>query len=415
MQNYILKNECRVCHNKNLTLILNLNNQPLANEFHINNKTCVTYPLELMLCDNCFHAQLSCVVNPNLLFKNYIYVSGTSHTLLQYFDWFCDKTIAECEHNTSKKVLEIACNDGSQLDCYKMKGWSTYGCDPAENLGKISKDKGHNITVDFWNTTVADSYIEKGVIFDIIIMQNVLAHTDDVHMFLQACYKVMHYDSKLYIQTSQANMIKNNEFDTIYHEHLSYFSAKSLKYLVEANNLYITNIETTPIHGVSYLVTVMKRQNTVMEQKIVDNFITEELHDGRYSLETYVKYSRNCNSVVANLNTFINTYKKNNTFAKIIGYGAAAKGNTVLNFGNISLDYIIDDNPLKLGLFTPGTNIRITNIDELEKDLWCSILIVPLAWNFFDEIFNKVKNKVVGKKCNITFVKYFPDIQCVMV
>ena len=169
MQNYTEKTSCRVCSSKNLRQVLDLNDQPLANSYHKGVKQ-QSFPLVLNLCEDCFHLQLSVVVDPNLMFKDYLYVSGTSKTLHDYFVEFakiCEKT-----RPNGTSVLDIACNDGTQLDKFKERGWNTFGVDPAENLHSLS-NKNHDVVCDYWSQNVA---AKMSRVYDVLIAQNVFAH-----------------------------------------------------------------------------------------------------------------------------------------------------------------------------------------------------------------------------------------------
>ena len=207
-------NECLCCGSEKLKLVLDLNEQPLANSFK---KTAEedepTFPLRLNICEECTHLQLSHAVNPDLLFKNYLYVSGTSQTLRDYFDWFAKRTLEYFEM-PPQTVLDIACNDGSQLNSFQALGLKTYGIDPAENLHVLS-NANHEVVCDYFKEKYVYHYKNKNL--DIITAQNVFAHNDYPLDFLLQCKEIMHDKSRLFIQTSQADMIKNNEFDTIYH------------------------------------------------------------------------------------------------------------------------------------------------------------------------------------------------------
>lgn len=390
---------CHACGKANLRTMLDLGNQPLANNYH-KNENQDEYPLKLNLCENCYHLQLSHTVNPDLMFKNYFYVSGTSETLKNYFNFFAKKTL---EYNkNAKSVLDIACNDGTQLDCYKALGIKTFGIDPAINLHKTSLDKGHDVICDYFNSNSVINF--KNNKFDIIIAQNVFAHTKYTKDFLDSCFKIMDDESILFIQTSQANMVLNNEFDTIYHEHLSFFNTNSMKSVVERSNLFLNDVFKTDIHGTSY-VFVISKKNIGFEK--VNDVIEEEKKYGLYDIKTYATYAANCYNIIFNLKNKLKEFKDSGYL--LVGYGAAAKGNTLLNFGKIELDLIIDDNPLKQNLLTPGMNIPIFSSNVLnELDLNRKIVYIPLAWNFYEEIKRKIKNKRNNE--NDLFVKYFPDI-----
>jgi hypothetical protein len=214
----------------------------------------------------------------------------------------------------------------------------------------------------------------------------------------------MHDDSKLYIQTSQSDMIKNNQFDTIYHEHISFFNINSFNELVKRTNLHLVDVIKTPVHGISYLFVLSK---TKTNESRVQNLIDVERELGLLSVQTYEKYKNNVLEIVDKFKLLISESRRDGY--QIVGYGAAAKGMTLLNFAEVDLDVIIDDNPLKQGLLTPGRNTKISSVDVLSqyKDS-DKILFVPLAWNFYKEIRMRIKN--VRDNKNDRFLKYFPIV-----
>jgi 2-polyprenyl-3-methyl-5-hydroxy-6-metoxy-1,4-benzoquinol methylase len=398
MLEYTEVNNCRVCKSENLTEVLDLNKQPLANSYH-KGEDQKSYPLKICTCNDCFHTQLSVVVNPDLMFRDYLYVSGTSKTLHQYFSDF----VGLCEEYTKKKgkVLDIACNDGTQLDKFKEQGWETFGVDPAENLYPLSKDN-HNVLCEYWNPEVALSFQTK---FDLITAQNVFAHVDDVHDFLQACVVSLNDDGYVIIQTSQADMILDSQFDTIYHEHLSFFSSLSMKMCANINGFSLVDVRKTEVHGGSYVFVLQLGDR---DESLADKQIQNENNRGLYNSETYKQYANNCLSVVNDFRNVVEKFKSDGY--KVVGYGAAAKGNTFLNFAEIDLDYIVDDNELKWDLMTPGRNIEIKNPTSLVSEDKDKLVVVPLAWNFFREISNRA-NEITNS--SLKFIKYFPKVEVI--
>ena len=400
-------NRCLCCDGDKLFLVLNLGEQPLVNSYH-KGENLEKYPLELNLCLDCYHSQISIAVNPDEMFKNYLWVSGTSSTAREYYEWFSNYLYTKYwDKNNSNpaKVLDIACNDGSQLERFKKYGWELYGVDPAENLAQISRKKTINLTVDYWKEDVAN----RLPIMDFIIAQNVLAHNDNPQEFLKCCKKIMNKNTVLIIQTSQADMFLNNEFDTIYHEHISFISAKSMEILTKNAGLEIIDVFKPSIHGTSYVFILKKLDaRKTSESKALNYLIEKEYEEGRYNISSYERYSNSVRSIVSDLKIKIEEYRQKGY--KIIGYGACGKGNCLLNFGNINLDYIVDDNELKWGFKTPGMNIDIKNPDELKKENG-NLCIIPLAWNFFSEIQKKVKLR--RKNEDDKFILYFPKIRVV--
>ena len=386
---------CLCCGNNKLFTVLDLDTQPLANSFRAaNSDPLASYELKLMGCDQCWHTQLSIAVDPSELFRHYLYVSGTSITLKEYFDWFASTYhLPEVE---KPRVLDIACNDGTQLESFKVLGWDTWGVDPAENLHPTSVSKGHTVRCAFWNSNIAQTLPK----FDLITAQNVFAHTADIDEFLTACKKVMKRDGLLVIQTSQATMFDRNEFDTIYHEHISFFSTRSMEAIARRHKLQLNKVYTTDIHGTSYVFELSKLYS---DTRAVREQLDKELH--RYNRSFYDSYRNNALGCLADLGKYVDRQRAQGF--KIIGYGAAAKGMTVINAGRLKLDYIVDDNPLKQNLLCPGSDIPVYSSQKLATEE-NNVVIIPLAWNFFDEI--KTKAKSLRSGFTDTYVRYFPSL-----
>lgn len=372
-------NQCLCCDSRDLFTVLDLDQQPLANSYvRAKNDAEDRYPLGLNYCKSCTHLQLTNAVNPDLLFKDYLYVSGTTKTLREYFDNFASNTSSK-HASPILDVLDIACNDGSQLDSYKRLGHNTYGIDPAVNLYETSS-KNHNIVCDYLSTESISSFNTK---FDIIVAQNVFAHNTYPKAFLDICKAYLKTGGKIFIQTSQADMVKHSQFDTVYHEHISFFNIRSMVALLKQVGLYLESVERPSIHGTSYLFVI---GNDSREDNS-DYLCTTEPYQDSFLVE---RFSANAARTVKELSNAVANGKSNGYL--VVGYGAAAKGNTVLNFGKIELDYIVDDNPLKQGLFTPGMQIPIVPFEYLasspEPILW-----IPLSWNFFAEIKQNIESK----------------------
>ena len=399
MSDYRILDRCLCCDSTDIEILLNLNNQPLANSYHKEDEVLDEYPLGVNICNNCYHIQLTHVVNPDLLFKDYLYVSGTTKTLHDNMKWFVDYVLETTIWGKGNSVLDIACNDGTQLNYFKEKGFKTFGIDPAENLHELSS-KNHKVICDYFN---ADKFHRQ---FDVITAQNVFAHNSNPKEFLEHCDELMHEESVLYIQTSQAEMILNNQFDTIYHEHVSFFNINSMNELVKRTNLTLTDVIKTPVHGISYLFRLTK--NTFAGRRKVFNEIEVERQRGLLSKKTYNEYTKNITKLVSDFKELIENSKREGF--ELIGYGAAAKGMTFLNFADVKLDYILDDNKLKHHLYTPGTNVPIKPNGFLkqykEND---KILFIPLAWNFYNEIQERILKTRDNK--NDWFLRYFPEVK----
>ena len=394
--------ECLACGNKNLSMGLNLGIQPLANSYLTNDNDYEDkYPLAVNLCRNCYHLQLTHTVDPTTIYKNYLYVTGTTKTMKDYSEWFADYVIERITSKTTN-ILDIGCNDGTQLDSFKARGLNTFGVDPAENIHPTSSAK-HDVICDFFGPNVVDKIKYE---FDAITAQNVFAHNPNPLEFLQTCKKLMSEHTLLFIQTSQADMVINNEFDTIYHEHINFFNINSMNELSKRAGLYLIDAIKTPVHGNSYLFILSLSDNSSLIQSKIK---TEK---SLQNLKTYTKWAKNVKSNMNELKRTIASYKFNGY--KIIGYGAAAKGNTLLNFIDMKLDLIIDDNPLKHNLYTPGTKILIKGPNSIrEFSPTDKLMFMPLAWNFFTEISKRIKIERDMKQD--VFLKYFPKVELINV
>jgi len=402
MTNIIHNRSCLACGGNDLSPALNLGMQPLANSYLTNKDDSEEkYPLGVNLCNHCYHLQLTATVDPKIIYKNYLYVSGTSTTLKDYSDWFAGYVDENCTVLTNR-VLDIGCNDGTQLDSFKSLGYQTHGIDPAENIYNTSSAK-HNILCDFFEPDVVK---KVKTTFDAITAQNVFAHNPNPLEFLQTCKKLMSEHTLLFIQTSQADMVLNNEFDTIYHEHINFFNIASMNELAKRAGLNLIDAIKTPIHGNSY-VFVLSWNNKSFN---ISNKI--KMEESLHNIDTYKKWERNVRENMIELKRSISFYQHQGY--KVIGYGAAAKGNTLLNFIDVKLDLIIDDNPLKQNLYTPGTKTLIKGSDAIKEfGSDDKIVFMPLAWNFFSEISKKIKSIRNMKKD--VFLKYFPKVEIVNV
>ena len=391
--------ECIACGSSDLVPVLDLNDQPLANSYKkVQNEPEQTYPLAINRCKHCYHVQLTHQVNPELMFKDYAYVSGTAKTQLEYFNWFVTY-ITEKFGKTPKTVLDIGCNDGSFLNAWGGTGAKTYGVDPAENLYPISS-LNHTVHLGFFT---GKEFGNKE--FDIITCMNAFAHNADQLSLLKNISKCMHTDTLLFCTISQADMIFNGEFDTIYHEHLSFYNIKSARALCDRAELNLIDVVKHPIHGGSYIFVISK---TIKDINHITNLVIGESHLGLYDDKTYELYAEKCYKTANKFAETIRHYRSKGI--PVIGYGAPAKGNTLMNFANEAPDFIIDDNPLKQELYTPGMSCLIKSSAYLKDnyEYTDTICFVPLAWNFYDEIVGNIKSLRPNKKD--IFVKYFPEL-----
>lgn len=394
--NYTELINCVACNGKKLQSILDLGNQPLANDFVDSNEEFETYPLELMHCLNCSHSQISVSVNPSRLFREYSYVSSTSETLDNYFGVLANKILLE--FGPSGKILDIGSNDGSFLTKFLKTNWLSIGIDPAINLIPSSLAAGILTIPSFFNQSVAKVIASD---FDVIVAMNIFAHTSDPLEILLSMRHCLKENGRIYIQTSQADMFLTGQFDTVYHEHISFFNVKSMKILLERSGLYLANATIVPIHGGSYLWEITK-------SPLTKSSIDREAHEeqmGFYKEKLYKNFSNTAKSCALKVKNIVKEFRENNY--SIVSYGAAAKGNTFINYSGIKLDHIFDDTPQKIGRRSPAGGCLVSNPETL-RQIESPVLIICPAWNFREEIFRKVRMYRTNK--NDQFLTYFPEI-----
>jgi hypothetical protein len=329
--------------------------------------------------------QLGWSVEPNRMFRNYLYVSGTTATLREYFRWFADMALERAPW--AESVLEVACNDGSQLDAFRELGMETYGVDPAENLHMVSS-KRHRVACGYMNRDTARTLGREK--YDLLVAQNVVAHTPSPLEMLVAIKELMHERSLLFIQTSQADMVKMGQFDTVYHEHISFFCMNSMNQLLRRAGLKMVDAMRVAVHGGSIVFVA-----STGGEMSPDAYDDGEEFDARCR-EGLERFAESAKGTMDAVRDEVELWRGEGW--TVAGYGAAAKGNTVLNGGSISLDFIVDDNPMKQGLFTPGMRIPILSPEEGARRAVGRIRWVLLSWNFRDEIEEKIKTKFADRE-----------------
>jgi hypothetical protein len=398
---YQLVTHCRCCGSTDLEPVLDLGQQPLANSYLEEAGELPRFPLELMVCHRCFHGQLSIVVNPDLMFREYLYVSGTSHTLRQHFAGFAREVLRWVEQRPHR-VLDLACNDGTLLEAFRGEGCSTCGVDPAANLVELTRGKGLAVIEGYWPEVRS---LLSGR-FDLITAANVLAHVSDPRAFLGAALDSLTSGGAVVVEFPYCReLVRRCEWDTIYHEHLSYFLVGPLLHLAEGLGASVTRMRRTPIHGGSLRLAIQRGAQSHCPEILA--LADGEGRDGLRDLETYYSFARRVDENCEQLEELVGSLVVSGN--RVIGYGASAKGNTLLNHCPLPLVYIVDDNPLKHGRRTPGQNIPIEHPDRIleeEGDLH----VVLLAWNFAREIVQNLRAWRPG--CGDAVIRYVPEVSC---
>jgi dTDP-4-dehydrorhamnose reductase len=385
---------CRICNSERLHKYLYLGRTPLANSYVRNEDLSLPEfeeELALQVCLECGLSQLTRVVHPDLMFKNYLYVSSTTKTFQDHCQELATSAIKVLSATPGDLVLDIASNDGCLLSKFRGLGMNVLGVDPAENLAAEANSSGVPTLCTYWSRAVAQDLASRYGMPKIITATNVFAHVDDVHEFVDAVNICMARKGIFVIEFPYLlDFIQKNEFDTAYHEHLSYIAIHPVSSLMRMHGLEVFDVEYfEDIHGGTVRVYVCRANDYPVGQN-VKTFMEKEEKFGLKTPSPYESFALRVLKNKENLRAMVNDLHRQGK--KIWAYGASAKGNTLMNFFGIANDLVpavIDDNPKKWGYYTPGSRMRITGIGELGTSGVDYLLL--LAWNFQTEIIRRCK------------------------
>ncbi|MCX5712318.1 MAG: class I SAM-dependent methyltransferase [Candidatus Omnitrophica bacterium] len=403
--------ECRICGSNNIKTFLELGNQPPANSLRSDpNEKLPLIPLSLCRCEKCTTIQLTETVDPEFLFKHYLWVSGTSSVTKAYANLFHKQALDQFYY---KKffVVEVASNDGTFLKKFKDDpSIRVLGVDPAENIAKIAIDNGIPTKVDFFGKKCANEIVKSEGTADFVFARNVIPHVSNVQDVIAGMKSCLDPEGVGAIEFHYAGeIVKGLQYDSIYHEHLFYLSLKSLFYLFQLYGLEPFDLVESPISGGSLVVYLAHKNNKRQIKKGLKQKISEEKLLALDKEETWINFSRNC---LAHKNLFIEIINKYSVKGRImIGYGASARSSTLLNFCKINKDHLVciaDQNPLKHDKFTAGTDIPIVSPEKAFSMKPGAIVL--LAWNFRTEILELIKNKYNFKGTVIVPLPNKPEV-----
>lgn len=401
--------ECLVCRNKDLLKFLQLGPTPIPNGFlegGLLHEAEKFYPLDVCFCRECGMVQLAHIVNSEVMFKDYAYVPSTSQTMYQHFSGLAHYAMQKGSLKKTDKVVDIGSNDGFLLKNFLKAGIKVLGIDPAENLAKIATEAGVETVNTFFTQKTAQKIAEEKGKAKVILGTNVFAHVPDPHDFLEGAKTLLLDDGILIIEVPYlVNLMDKIEFDTIYQEHLSYFSLTPISKLVCQHQMGLIDATLVPVHGGSLRVTISRKPQPVAPGP--QALINEELSRGFLKPETYLHFSQKVNKIRHDLMNLLWELKLKGK--RIVGYGAPAKGNVLMNYCRIgveTLHYIVDSIPHKQGKYTPGTHIPIYPESKLEEDFPDYALL--LAWNFADEI---IKKQEGYRKKGGKFIVAIPEVK----
>jgi 2-polyprenyl-3-methyl-5-hydroxy-6-metoxy-1,4-benzoquinol methylase len=387
---------CRFCQNPLRHTFVNLGGSPISNDFltlEQLDKAEKFYPLHTYVCDRCFLVQLPEVESREHIFGdgNYAYFSSYSDSWLKHCQEYTDLMVERFGLDRSSQVIEIASNDGYLLQYFQQKNISVLGIEPATNVAAVAESKGISTITKFFGVQTATELVEIGKQADLLLGNNVLAHVPDLNDFVAGMKLLLKPEGVITIEFPHLlQLITQNQFDTIYHEHFSYFSFFTVERVFAAHGLTLFDVEELSTHGGSLRIYARHSENSKLEiSDRVSKLKFKEVAARLDRIDTYLDFTKQVEGIKCQLLSFLIQAKQEGE--SVVGYGAPAKGNTLLNYCGIRtdfIDYTVDRSPHKQGLFLPGTHIPIYGVDRISETKPDYVLILP--WNLRSEIIEQM-------------------------
>lgn len=377
---------CRSCGSEHPELVLSLGRTPLANALLTAeelDRPEATFPLDLVFCPGCSLVQIAETVPPEQLFGHYLYLSSFADTMLRSAEDLASRLVSTRRLDAESLVIEIASNDGYLLQFYRRAGVPVLGIEPAANIAEVARNRGIDTLTKFFGADVGRNLRAEGRLADVVHANNVLAHVADLNGFVEGIVTILKPDGIAVIEVPHVKaMFEKLEFDTIYHEHLCYFSLIALEKLFKRFGLAVVDLECIPIHGGSLRLFVAASGRP--SSRVCD-LLDEEHFAGLDRFAYYGLFGEKVGVLRAQLLDLLDQLKRSGK--RIAAYGASAKGSTLLNYcqiGRDTLDFVVDRSTVKQGLYTPGMHLPIVAPEAIVE--WKPDYLLLLAWNLADEI-----------------------------
>jgi SAM-dependent methyltransferase len=379
---------CGSCGATGLEEVLSLGEQPLANALLADAQLTLPeprYPLGLAFCPRCCLAQITQTVDPGLLFSRYPYFSSVSEAFVAHAQRLVDRMVASGGLGPASLAIELASNDGYLLQHYVQRGIPVLGIDPAANMADVAAERGVPTLTRFFDRSLAEELRADGTVADVVHANNVIAHVPDIHGFVAGIARILKPSGIAVIETPYVrDLVDGLEFDTIYHEHVFYYSLTALDRILNQHDLVISDVERLPIHGGSLRIHATPAGQRDRSAS-VDAMLNEEAELGMCALGYFRHFAERVDDLRARILTLLDAQKASGRV--IAAYGAAAKGTVLLNSmgtGPEIIEFVADRSPWKHGMYMPGVHIPVVPAERLAETVPDVCLL--LAWNFQDEI-----------------------------
>ena len=392
-----------MCGNASLENVMSLTPTPPGNDLLTKQELALKekkYPLELMFCNSCTHIQLGHVVNPEILYqKNYTYVSGTSEVFIEHLSKYSREIIKRFDLKSKSLVIDIGSNDGTCLSFFKKNGMRVLGIDPAKEIANQAIQNGIETINDFFNLELSKKILQKHGFAKLITSHNACAHIDNLIDVVRGVEILLDDDGIFVLEVGYfVDVFQNTWFDTIYHEHLDFHTVAPFEKLFERVDMSVISVERITPQGGSIRVIAKKNKVDIKRDESVSNLIQLERDLGLNDINTFLEFNNKIESVKSELTNLVESLKKSGK--TIAGFGAPTKATTLMGHFDLDseiLDFIVDDNPLKQGLFSPLSHIPIFSPEALYEKKPDYVLI--LAWNFAKPIMKNHEkySKEIGK------------------
>ncbi|RJQ40743.1 MAG: class I SAM-dependent methyltransferase [Nitrospiraceae bacterium] len=385
---------CRFCGTTLKYSFVDLGVSPLANSL-VNQEGLlageVFYPLHAYVCESCFLVQLEEFETPQNIFGEYTYFSSYAESWLKHARDYTEMAVSRFQLDKNSQVIEIASNDGYLLKYFKEAGIPVLGIEPAANVAQAAREKDIPTLVEFFGRDTADKLEREEKRADLLVGNNVLAHVPDLHDFVAGMKILLKPQGVITMEFPHLlRLIQDNQFDTIYHEHFSYFSCGTVREIFASHGLTLFDAEELPTHGGSLRIYARHNEDETKPETLqVTQLLGLEETAGLRQLDTYQDFSEQVKKTKRNILGFLIQAKKEGK--KLAGYGAPAKGNTLLNYCGIRtdfIDYTVDRSPYKQGMYLPGTRIPVEAPDKIRETRPDYVVILP--WNLKEEIMEQM-------------------------